>query len=164
MDGRSVMLISSLRGRLFAGLTIFIVGMALAAGYLAYRWAFDEAIELQDAILLQVGSLAERNHLSTELPSEGNIDGEAQVLIEEIVPGVAGVDQGMLFPTCRAISRMAYRPLRAVNHGGGYSSGHAPMGAALPLASRPPIVTRLRKTARCEPSYRSQFSFHASWC
>lgn len=94
MDGRSVMLISSLRGRLFAGLTIFIVGMALAAGYLAYRWAFDEAIELQDAILLQVGSLAERNHLSTELPSEGNIDGEAQVLIEEIVPGVAGVDQG----------------------------------------------------------------------
>jgi two-component system OmpR family sensor kinase len=82
------MLISSLRGRLFAGLTIFIVGMALAAGYLAYRWAFDEAIELQDAILLQVGSLAERNHLSTKLPSEGNIDGEAQVLIEEIGPGV----------------------------------------------------------------------------
>lgn len=80
------MLISSLRGRLFTGLTIFIVGMALAAGYLAYRWAFDEAIELQDAILLQVGSLAARNHLSTTLPSEGNIDGEAQVLIEEIGP------------------------------------------------------------------------------
>lgn len=80
-------MISSLRGRLFTGLTLFIVGMALAAGYLAYRWAFDEAIELQDAILLQVGSLAARNHLSTKLPSEGNIDGEAQVLIEEIESG-----------------------------------------------------------------------------
>jgi len=77
-------MIASLRGRLFAGLTLFVVGTALAAGYFAYRWAFDEAIELQDAILLQVGSLATRNHLSTRLPSEGNIDGEAQVLIEEI--------------------------------------------------------------------------------
>lgn len=81
------MMISSLRGRLFTGLAILTVGMALAAGFLAYRWAFDEAIELQDAILLQVGSLAAKNHLSTRLPSEGNIDGEAQVLIEEIKPG-----------------------------------------------------------------------------
>jgi len=77
-------MISSLRGRLFTGLTVVIVGMALAAGYFAYRWAFDEAIELQDAILLQVGSLAAKNHLSTTLPSEGNVDGEAQVIIEEI--------------------------------------------------------------------------------
>jgi two-component system OmpR family sensor kinase len=91
------MLIASLRGRLFTGLTIFIVGMALAAGYLAYRWAFDEAIELQDAILLQVGSLAARNHLSTTLPSEGNIDGEAQVLIEEIKPGAAADPRGNPF-------------------------------------------------------------------
>jgi len=88
------MLISSLRGRLFTGLTLFTVGMALAAGYLAYRWAFDEAIELQDAILLQVGSLAARNHLSTTLPSEGNIDGEAQVLIEEIGPGGGAAERG----------------------------------------------------------------------
>ncbi len=79
------MLISSLRGRLFAGLTVFIVGTGLAAGYLAFRWAFEEAIELQDAILLQVGSLASKNHL-TDLPSEGNIDGEARVLIDELTP------------------------------------------------------------------------------
>lgn len=88
------MLISSLRGRLFTGLAILTVGMALAAGFLAYRWAFDEAIELQDAILLQVGSLAARNHLSTTLPSEGNIDGEAQVLIEEIKPRGGAADRG----------------------------------------------------------------------
>ena len=87
-------MIASLRGRLFAGLTLFVVGTALAAGYFAYRWAFDEAIELQDAILLQVGSLATRNHLSTRLPSEGNIDGEAQVLIEEIGPGGGAAERG----------------------------------------------------------------------
>ncbi|HCX20210.1 MAG TPA: histidine kinase, partial [Afipia sp.] len=85
MDGGSPMLISSLRGRLFVGLTVFIVGTALAAGYLAFRWAFEEAIELQDAILLQVGSLASKNRL-TDLPSEGNIDGEARVIIEELTP------------------------------------------------------------------------------
>lgn len=90
------MMITSLRGRLFTGLTIFTVGMALVAGYLAYRWAFDEAIELQDAILLQVGSLAAKNHLPARLPSEGNIDGEAQVLIEEIKPSAAAVDQSSL--------------------------------------------------------------------
>lgn len=90
------MLIPSLRGRLFAGLAIFIVGTALTAGYLAYRWAFSEAIELQDAILLQVGSLAAKNHLSTTLPSEGNIDGEAKVLIAEIGSGGAAPNQGNL--------------------------------------------------------------------
>lgn len=79
------MLISSLRGRLFVGLTVFIVGTGLAAGYLAFRWAFEEAIELQDAILLQVGSLAAKNRL-TDLPSEGNIDREARVAIEELTP------------------------------------------------------------------------------
>ena len=85
MDGGPLMLISSLRGRLFVGLTGFIVGTGLAAGYLAYRWAFEEAIELQDAILLQVGALASKDHL-TDLPSEGNIDGEARVIIEELTP------------------------------------------------------------------------------
>ncbi|RTM14561.1 MAG: histidine kinase [Bradyrhizobiaceae bacterium] len=85
MDGGPLMLISSLRGRLFVGLTLFIVGTGLAAGYLAYRWAFEEAIELQDAILLQVGSFASKDRL-TDLPSEGNIDGEARVVIEELTP------------------------------------------------------------------------------
>lgn len=88
------MLINSLRGRLFIGLTIFTVGMALVAGYLAYRWAVEEAIELQDAILLQVGSLAANNHLSAGVASEGGIDGDAQLLIEDIKPGIASTAAG----------------------------------------------------------------------
>ena len=89
MDGGPVMLIASLRGRLFAGLAVFVIGTALVAGYLAFRWAFDEAIELQDAILLQVGSLAANNHVQGVLPSEGNIDGEAQLLIQDLPPRTA---------------------------------------------------------------------------
>lgn len=89
MDGGPVMLIASLRGRLFAGLAVFVVGTALVAGYLAFRWAFDEAIELQDAILLQVGSLAANNHVQGVLPSEGSIDGEAQLLIRDLPPRTA---------------------------------------------------------------------------
>jgi len=86
VDGGPVMLIASLRGRLFAGLAVFVIGTALVAGYLAFRWAFDEAIELQDAILLQVGSLAANNHVQGVLPSEGSIDGEAQLLIRDLPP------------------------------------------------------------------------------
>lgn len=96
MDGGPVMLIASLRGRLFAGLAVFVVGTALVAGYLAFRWAFDEAIELQDAILLQVGSLAANNRFEGKLPSEGNIDGEAQLLIQDLQPRNAISNSGSL--------------------------------------------------------------------
>ena len=78
------MLIASLRGRLFVGLTVFTIGTALIAGYMAFRWAFDEAIELQDATLLQVGSLVAKSYLHIELPSEGNVDGAPKLLIEEL--------------------------------------------------------------------------------
>jgi hypothetical protein len=58
---------ASLRARLFAGLALLAVATGLAAGGLAFRWAFQEAIELQDAILVQVGELAVKNHLGGEV-------------------------------------------------------------------------------------------------
>ena len=75
---------ASLRARLFAGLTLLAVATGLAAGGLAFRWAFQEAIELQDAILVQVGELAVKNHLQAELPAEGGVDAEARIVIEEL--------------------------------------------------------------------------------
>ncbi len=48
----------SLRGRLFIGLTLIIVITGFGAGTLAFRWAFREAIEMQDAILTQIGAVA----------------------------------------------------------------------------------------------------------
>ena len=112
------MLISSLRSRLFVGLTVFIVGTGLAAGYLAFRWAFEEAIELQDAILLQVGSLAAKNRL-TDLPPEGNIDGEARVSIEELTPPAGDPAPASSLPRLPQDLRDGLRPLRAARSIGG---------------------------------------------
>ncbi len=76
----------SLRARLFVGLAAFVLMAGLAAGVVTFRWAFAEAIELQDAILLQVGTLAAANRLQTDLPPQSGVDAEARVVIEELHP------------------------------------------------------------------------------
>jgi two-component system OmpR family sensor kinase len=73
-----------LRARLFAGLATFILITGLAAGVITFGWVFDEAIELQDAVLLQVGALAARNRLQPELTAQRGVDTEARVVIEEL--------------------------------------------------------------------------------
>jgi two-component system, OmpR family, sensor kinase len=75
---------SSLRTRLFVGLAAFILVTGVAAGVFMFRWAFDEAIELQDAILLQVGALAAASRPQTELALQGDVDSEARVVVEEL--------------------------------------------------------------------------------
>ncbi|MBV9627539.1 MAG: histidine kinase [Xanthobacteraceae bacterium] len=79
-------MISSLRTRLFAAIAAFVLAAGLAAGALAFRWAFAEAIELQDAILLQIGALAVYHRLDTAPPVERGVDAEARVTIEELNP------------------------------------------------------------------------------
>jgi two-component system OmpR family sensor kinase len=74
----------SLRGRLFVGLTVLIVATALGAGVLAFNWAFDEAIELQDSILIQIGAIAGNVHFANNPTAGGDVDAEARVVIEEI--------------------------------------------------------------------------------
>jgi two-component system, OmpR family, sensor kinase len=49
----------SLRARLFIGLTAVILFAGLAGVLFTYVWAYGEAIELQDATLIQIGSFAE---------------------------------------------------------------------------------------------------------
>jgi two-component system OmpR family sensor kinase len=84
MDGRPGVVMRSLRGRLFLSLTITIVVAGLGAGALAYSWAFDEAIELQDAILVQIGAVAGALDGSGAVPVGGEVDAEAQVVIEPL--------------------------------------------------------------------------------
>jgi two-component system OmpR family sensor kinase len=52
-------MIRSLRGRLFVWLTTIIILTGAIGGWFAYDWAFDEAIEMQDGILIQLASLAQ---------------------------------------------------------------------------------------------------------
>ena len=57
-------MIRSLRGRLFVGLTAIILLTGATGSMFAYRWAFGEAIELQDSILIQLASLAQNASFS----------------------------------------------------------------------------------------------------
>jgi len=74
----------SLRGRLFIGLTLMIVSTGLLAGIVAFRWAFDEAIEMQDSILTQIGAFALSSRLQKDTPINAGVDPEAQVTVEEL--------------------------------------------------------------------------------
>jgi len=57
MDGRQAMTKKSLRRNLFRGIAIVVVMTSGIAGYLAYDWAYDEAIEMQDSILMHISAI-----------------------------------------------------------------------------------------------------------
>ena len=79
-------MITSLRARLFAALAAFILVAGMVAGVVTFRWAFEEAIELQDAVLLQVGALAAANRENNSLPPQQGVDDEARVIVQELPP------------------------------------------------------------------------------
>ena len=76
-------MIRSLRGRLFLGLTAMIVLTGALAGMFTYKWAFDEAIEIQDSALMQLASLAQSGGFYSGRPVHG-IEEEADVWLIEL--------------------------------------------------------------------------------
>jgi two-component system OmpR family sensor kinase len=87
---------ASLRARLYAGLAAIILIAGVAAGATAFRWAYDEAIEFQDAVLLQVGALAVNNRIQSGPTIEHGVDADARVIIEEL--GRSSPDAGANLP------------------------------------------------------------------
>ncbi|MGY4315917.1 ATP-binding protein [Bradyrhizobium sp. JR3.5] len=73
----------SLRGRLFVGLTAIILLTGAVGGILAYRWAYSEAIEMQDSVLIQIGSFALSAPIRQSRPVTG-VDAEAEVAVVEL--------------------------------------------------------------------------------
>ena len=88
-------MMASLRARLYAGLAAIILLTGMAAGVTAFRWAYDEAIELQDAVLLQIGALAVNHRLQTGPVIEHGIDAETRVIIEELGQSPPDVNAGL---------------------------------------------------------------------
>jgi two-component system OmpR family sensor kinase len=88
----------SLRTRLLSGLAVLIVASGVGAGVWAFSWSFDEAIELQDAILLQIGALVMRNQVQAELPAQPGVDAEARVIIKQIPDRSVGAESDIDFP------------------------------------------------------------------
>jgi two-component system OmpR family sensor kinase len=76
-------MIRSLRGRLFVGLTAIILLTGAIGGMFAYNWAFGEAIEMQDSILIQLASLAERGSFSGGQPLHG-VEEDTEVWLIEL--------------------------------------------------------------------------------
>jgi two-component system, OmpR family, sensor kinase len=74
----------SLRGRLLIGLTLMIVSTGVVAGAVGFQWAFDEAIEMQDSILTQIGALALDTRFHNDASINSGVDPEAQVTMEEL--------------------------------------------------------------------------------
>jgi two-component system OmpR family sensor kinase len=74
----------SLRTRIFVTLALVLAVAGLAAGSLVYRWTFEEAIELQDALLIEIASIVETAPLTERGPRLGHVDADAQVVVEEL--------------------------------------------------------------------------------
>jgi two-component system OmpR family sensor kinase len=73
----------SLRARLFVGLTAVILLAGCIGGAFTYLWAFDEAIEMQDSTLIQIGSLLQNGSVKSD-QSLGGVDADAEVDITEL--------------------------------------------------------------------------------
>lgn len=71
-------MIRSLRARLFIGLTVVIVLAGSISAIIAYKSAFDEAIEIQDSALIQIATIARSGNLNAS-PPVPEIEENAQV-------------------------------------------------------------------------------------
>ncbi|MGF6308277.1 two-component system OmpR family sensor kinase [Bradyrhizobium sp. i1.8.4] len=87
-------MMTSLRGRLFVGFTAIMVLMGTIGGILAYKWAYSEAIEMQDSVLIQIGSFAINASIRESRPVNG-VDAESEVAVVELgdVPHGAAEDR-----------------------------------------------------------------------
>ena len=75
---------SSLRTRLFIALAAVVTLAGLISGLAIHWWAYGEAIELQDGLIVQVGSfLAERPVRPDLIPSKA-VDPDVQVSVAEL--------------------------------------------------------------------------------
>jgi two-component system OmpR family sensor kinase len=84
MDGRQGRMRRSLQFRLSLGLSLTIVLIAAAAGFLSFASAFNEAIELQDDQLRQTAALLQRQLLSappTEVAGPPDADPESRLIV-----------------------------------------------------------------------------------
>jgi two-component system OmpR family sensor kinase len=76
-------MIQSLRARLFIGLTAIVILTGAIGATLAYQWAYDEAIEIQDSVLIQVGAFALGAPLKETSVVKG-VDADSEVAVVEL--------------------------------------------------------------------------------
>ena len=73
----------SLRARLFVGLTAIILMAGCLGGLFAYVWAYNEAIEMQDSILVQIASFAQVGGFKSGEPVHG-VDADSDITVLDL--------------------------------------------------------------------------------
>lgn len=76
-------MIRSLRGRLFISLTAVVLLTGLVGGVFAHRWAFDEAIETQDSVLIQIAGLVQSGGFTGAQDLHG-VDEDSEIWLMEL--------------------------------------------------------------------------------
>jgi two-component system OmpR family sensor kinase len=109
---RSLM-IRSLRARLFVGMTVVIILAGCAGGTFAYFWAFGEAIEMQDSILIQIASLVKGGGFDSGQPLHG-VDEDAEVVVIELGTAPRGSPEDRQLFSLQDGLRMAQRAGRPI--------------------------------------------------
>ena len=109
-------MIQSLRARLFVGLTAIILLTGAIGGMFAYSWAFGEAVELQDSILIQLASLAQNASFSGGQPLHG-VEEDTEVWLIELGKTPRGLaDDRQLFnlPDGLQVATWKKQPIRVL--------------------------------------------------
>jgi Signal transduction histidine kinase len=89
VDGRKTKLTGSLQFRLSASLSVLIATLAIGAGVVSYRAAFDEAIQWQDGNLRQMSAMTDGRSAGIDLPAtivDTVPDPDLQVVVEVLGP------------------------------------------------------------------------------
>ena len=101
-------MLTSLRGRLFAGLTVIIVFAGAVGATFAYLWAYNEAIEMQDSVLMQIGTFASSASLRQSQPVNG-VDAESEIGVVELGNSLQSSGKGVHTPGASARPQSASR-------------------------------------------------------
>ena len=109
MDGFKNFLNVSLQRKLSVTLSLAILSVALASGVFSFLSAYNEAYELQDDVLRQVGALMDRQHASPDVVTgKGSREGneEARVVVQRLGDakhGSPSVDDGGPLPLSKGL-------------------------------------------------------------
>ena len=88
---------TSLRARLFVGLTSLILLTGCVGAVFSYFWAFEEAIEMQDSVLIQIGGLLHNGSVNGDRTLRG-VDAEAAIDVVELGTALpAGAEERQLW-------------------------------------------------------------------
>jgi two-component system, OmpR family, sensor kinase len=110
------MTIASLRSRLFVGMTAIILITGAVGGWLSYRWAYAEAIEMQDSVLTQIGSFVQSGAVTGTGPIRG-VDADSDITVVRLPKPACGETEecrlGHL-PDGLHLARLRGKPVRAL--------------------------------------------------